>query len=106
MDVEPLTLTWPSPSALLTELRGLGRNLHPARYAGLRTPRWRERLLRALAERAGRDGRIAMSFEIVYGHAIKPAPRAALEPETAVALSDMRDMLRAHNARGPRGRAG
>jgi malonyl-CoA O-methyltransferase len=75
MDVERLTLTWPSPSALLTELRGLGRNLHPARYAGLRTPRWRERLLRALAERAGTDGRIAMSFEIVYGHAIKPAPR-------------------------------
>jgi len=106
MDVERLTLTWPSPSALLTELRGLGRNLHPARYAGLRTPRWRERLLRALAERAGTDGRIAMSFEIVYGHAIKPAPRAALEPETAVTLSDMRDMLRAHNARGPRGRAG
>jgi len=39
------------------------------------------------------DGRIALSFEIIYGHAFKPAPRVALATESAVSLRDMRAML-------------
>ncbi len=93
MDQEMLTLTWPTPQALLAELRSLGGNADPARHAGLRTPRWREQLLAQLARRAGADGRIAMTFELVYGHAVKPAPRAAVAPVTAVSLQDMRVMV-------------
>lgn len=98
MDQERLTLTWSSPQALLAELRQLGGNASPARFAGLRTPRWRARLDDALATLAAADGRIAMSFEVVYGHAFKAAPRLRADVPTTVSVQDMRAMLR--SARG------
>jgi malonyl-CoA O-methyltransferase len=100
MDQERLTLTWATPEALLAELRGLGGNADPARFAGLRTPRWRTRLLAALRERAGADGRIALEFELVYGHAFNPPPRANVAGETRVALDDLRAMARSGRRRG------
>ncbi len=96
MDQELLTLTWPDASALLTELRTLGGNVSPRRHGGLRTPRWRDRLLSELASLAGPDGRIAMSFEIVYGHAFKPAPRSRMSSETVVSVDELRAMARTH----------
>jgi malonyl-CoA O-methyltransferase len=93
MDQETIVLTWSSPQALLTELRGLGGHLGAARHAGLRTPRWRDRLLRALADRADKQGRIRMSFELVYGHAVKPVPRSALGVVVTVPLGDLRASL-------------
>lgn len=95
MDQEQLTLTWATPEALLAELRQLGGNADPARAAGLRTPRWHRRLREALAARAGPDGRIAMRFEVVYGHAFNPAPRPPVAASTSVSLDDMRAMVRA-----------
>jgi malonyl-CoA O-methyltransferase len=95
MDQEQLTLTWSSPQAALDELRSLGGNMHAARHAGLRTPRWRERLLAQLQCRADADGRLALSFEIVYGHAVRPRPRARVAPVTTVSLQDLRaDLFR------------
>lgn len=98
MDQETLTLTWGGPQALLTELRSLGGNASPTRWPGLRTPRWREHLEAELSSLAGPDGRLRLSFEIVYGLAFKAAPRAPMTGETTVALEDMRAMVRA--ARG------
>jgi len=95
MDQERLTLTWATPAALLDELRGLGANADPARRAGLRTPRWRARLEAALAARATHDGRIALEFEIVYGHAFKPAPRLRVQGETRVGVDELQRMARA-----------
>ena len=43
-----------------------------------------------LAPAAEGDGRIALTFEIIYGHAFKPAPRVALSAESAVSLREMR----------------
>jgi malonyl-CoA O-methyltransferase len=94
MDQERLTLTWATAEQLLAELRTLGGNAEPARFAGLRTPRWRSRLLAALRERAAADGRIGLEFELVYGHAFNPPPRARLAGETHVALEDLRAMAR------------
>ena len=92
MDQELLTLTWPDAQAALNELRQLGGNAHPARGQGLRTCRWRDALLGALAEQAGPDGRVALTFELVYGHAFKPLPRARVAPTTHVAVEDLRRM--------------
>ena len=100
MDQETLTLTWATPQALLAELRQLGGNVDPRRAAGLHTPRWRERLLAQLAERAGPDGRVALDFEVVYGHAFRPAPRPRLAAQTQVPLDDMRAMVRSGSRRG------
>ncbi len=94
MDMERVTLTWAGPQQLLDELRELGPNLHPARFAGLRGRGWRDRLhaelVRALA---GPDGRLSLSFEIVYGHALKPTPRVRVGAESSLSLQDMRAML-------------
>ena len=94
MDQETLTLTWPTPQALLAELRALGGNLGPHRVAGLRTPRWRERLCAALAARADAQGRIALDFEVVYGHAFRPPPRWRASGQTQVSLEDLRATVR------------
>ncbi len=100
MDQETITLSWASGEALLDELRQLGGNVDPRRFAGLRTPRWRASLLAQLQAGADSAGRVALDFEIVYGHAFKPAPRPRLAAETAVPLDDLRAMVRA-GRRGP-----
>ena len=93
LDQETLTLSWAGAEALLAELRQLGGNAAPDRFAGLRTPAWRRRLVAALEARAGADGRISLSFEIAYGHGFKAAPRLQ-GGEVAVSLDDMRAMVR------------
>ena len=95
MDMERLTLTWESPQRLLQELRELGANLHPGRFPALRGRRWQKRLERELAgSLRDAEGRLALTFEIIYGHAVKPQPRIPLSGESAVSLEDMRAMLR------------
>jgi malonyl-CoA O-methyltransferase len=94
MDQETLTLTWPSAEAALAELRGLGGNAHPDRHAGLRTPRWRSRLFDALQGQADAEGRVALRFELVYGHAFRPAPKPLVQARTEVSLDAMREMVR------------
>ncbi|MBE7366592.1 class I SAM-dependent methyltransferase [Ramlibacter pallidus] len=94
MDMERITLSFETPQRLLRELRELGANLHPARFPGLRGRRWRD-ALHALISRAlrGPDGQLALTFEVVYGHALKPLPRAKLAESSAISMADMRAML-------------
>ncbi len=93
MDQERLRLTWTDPVKLLADLRALGGNVAPGRFQGLRTPRWRERLLAALDGLRGPDGLITLTLELVYGHAFKPLPRPRVSEETRVSLDDMRRMV-------------
>ena len=93
MDQETVVLTWPTPEAALQELRTLGVNAHLGRHEGWRTPGWRREVLQAMTELAGADGRIRLTFEIVYGHAFRPAPRPRLAAVTAVSLNDMRTLV-------------
>ena len=95
MDMEHLTLTWASPNTMLAELRALGGNTHSLRMPGLRTPRWQARLIELLAQRAPRDGRPALTFEIVYGHAFKPPPRMQADGQTVIGVDTLRSMARA-----------
>jgi len=99
MDQETLTLRWSNPRALLAELRTLGGNTAPDRFDGLRTPRWRVRLERALESLAAPDGTLGLSFEVAYGHAFKAAPRLRAGEATTVSLDDMRAMVRSSHGR-------
>lgn len=94
MDMERMVLTWSTPEALLDELRLSGRNFHAARPQGLRGRQWRMRLLQALEERLPRtdEGRLQVSFEIIYGHAFQGEPRR--KDPARVPLEEMRAMLR------------
>jgi malonyl-CoA O-methyltransferase len=79
MDMEMLTITYASAEALLDELRSTGqRNAHVARRRSLTGPRTWARMIAAYRGRA-RDGRVPASFEIVYGHAWKTAPRTTAD---------------------------
>ena len=99
MDQEMLTLSWPTPQALLAELRALGGNIAPGRMPGLRTPRWRRNLESELRTLAGPDGRLALRFEIAYGHAFKALPRAQPGAPTSVSLEEMRALVRSGRRR-------
>ena len=95
MDMERITLTYETPERMLAELRELGRNLHVQRFAGLRGRRWREQLDQLLLTlaRPEEGGRLTLSFEIVYGHALKPRPRVRVSAQTEIGLEQMRQML-------------
>jgi malonyl-CoA O-methyltransferase len=97
MDMERVTLTFATPERALQELRELGANLHPQRFPGLRGRSWLRSLEQAM--RSGlsdpqADGQLALTFEIIYGHAFKPTPRVRVDQSSAVSLQDMREMLR------------
>jgi malonyl-CoA O-methyltransferase len=96
MDQELLTLTWPDPQAALDELRSLGGNVDPLRHPGLRTPRWQARLREALAARARQraDGRVALTFELVYGHAFKAEPALKVAAHTSFSPTQLQRMAR------------
>ena len=83
MDMEHITLSFDTPARLLAELRELGRNLHPLRFAGLRTPAWHRRLEAALNERlrAQAGAPLELTFEVIYGHALKPSAQRAAPRE-------------------------
>jgi malonyl-CoA O-methyltransferase len=93
MDQELLNLRWDTATAALDELRTLGGNVAPDRFAGLRTRGWRMQLLRELESLRGADGRIGLSFEIVFGHAFKAAPSLRVGERAVVSLEDMRGMV-------------
>jgi len=100
MDMERIHLSFDTPERVLEELRELGANLHPRRFAGLRGRGWRARLERAL-ERGlrGADGKLTLGFEVIYGHALKPLPRARAGEQSTVSLADMKTMLGASGRR-------
>lgn len=105
MDMETITLTFATPERLLQELRELGCNLHPQRFGALRGKEWLRKLHAAMGEHLRVDsseGQLAITFELVYGHAFKPAPRVAVDSESRVSLDQMRTMLKKRPEQGLR----
>ena len=107
MDMERITLTYETPARLLQELAELGRNFHPARFAALRGRHWKARLEALLAEHLvkGDDGRLSLTFEVIYGHALKPQPKISVSALSSVSVEDMRSMLKNPGAVRGRGSA-
>ena len=95
MDMERITLTFDSPTRLLKEMRELGRNFHPARFGALRGRHWRASLEAVMDQKLKKDddGRLTLTFEVIYGHALKPIPRVKVSAMSAVSIGDMRSML-------------
>ena len=94
MDMEMLTATYPSPSALLAELKAIGAtNQTRGRPRGL-TGRRRLAALEEALSRLAKDGRIPATFEVVYGHAWKAAPKRT---------GDGRSIVRFERGRGREG---
>ncbi len=95
MDMERITLTYANADDLLAEFRVLGRNLHCERFVGLRGKQWLAQLKNALLTLAKpqHDGRLTLTVEVIYGHALKPLPRLKVQAHSAIALQAMRIIL-------------
>ena len=100
MDMERITLTYETPARLLKELRELGRNFHPKRFPALRGRAWKASLEQAIGKylAKGEDGRLTLTFEVIYGHALKAAPKVRVNPLSSVSVEDMRSMLQGTRA--------
>jgi malonyl-CoA O-methyltransferase len=86
MDMEPITLTYASLDGLVADLRATGqRNAHAERRRALTGARRWARVRAAYAALA-RDGRVPATFEIVYGHAWKAAPRVAADGRAIIRI--------------------
>ncbi len=96
LDMERITLTYETPERLLQDLRGLGRNLSTSRFNALRGRVWHQKLKQALYHLAdpADNGRLKLTFEVIYGHALKPARKLAVQPQLSLSLEDMRQALK------------
>ena len=87
MQMEMLTLTYPDARSMAHDLKAIGAtNAAQGRRRGLTGRRRFERALVALEAMPGRapDGRIPATFEVIYGHAWKAAPRRTAEGHAIV----------------------
>lgn len=97
MDQETITLTYSDVRAVMQDLKGIGaQQVLPGRASGLMgKTRW-ARLLAAY-EPFRRAGRLPATFEVVYGHAWRPASatRKTIEGAQTIALDDFKRMVKA-----------
>ena len=86
IDMEVITVTYPDADAFLAELRATGQTgVRSDRPRGLAGRSFLARL-RASLQAQSRDARVPATFEVVYGHAWKGAPRAAARESAVVRL--------------------
>ena len=87
MDMEVITLTYSDTDRLLADLRSSGQvNALAARRRGL-TGKGVFGAMRAAYEALRQEGALPASFEIIYGHAWKVAPRFAGDGRAIVKLN-------------------
>jgi malonyl-CoA O-methyltransferase len=86
MDMENITVTYESIDKLMADVRAWGGNPLMTRRRGLLGRSAWKRVVQALEESRGADDRIPLTFEIVYGHAFRPAPRTTAAGEAIVRL--------------------
>jgi malonyl-CoA O-methyltransferase len=84
MDAERITVTYGTVEALLADVRALGGNPLATRRRGLIGRAAWKRMVDALEAGRGADGKIGLSFEVIYGHAFRPVPKTTAAGEAIV----------------------
>lgn len=84
MDMETVTVTYQSVDKLMADVRAWGGNPLLTRRHGLLGRRAWMRVVDALEQMRRHDGRIPLTFEVVYGHAFRPTPRTTSKGEAIV----------------------
>jgi len=95
MDVEVLTMTYPTLDDMLRELRqcGAGCAMHERRHGMMGKNTWQA--ARASYEKLAKERRLPATFEVVYGHAWKTQPAAKKTADgAAVVRFDPKQRLR------------
>ncbi len=84
MDMEVITVTYDTAEALLADARALGGNPLATRARGLLGRAAHARMLAALEKQRRPDGKLGLTFEVIYGHAFRPAPRVTAAGEAII----------------------
>ena len=84
MDMERITVTYDTVDALLADVRALGGNPLATRARGLLGRAAWARVRDAFERQRRADGKLALSFEVIYGHAFRPAPRQTAAGEAII----------------------
>ncbi|MFC5458526.1 methyltransferase domain-containing protein [Massilia niabensis] len=84
MDAERITVTYGTVEALLADVRAIGGNPLATRRRGLIGRAAWARMVDALEAGRGADGKIPLTFEVIYGHAFRPVPKTTAAGESIV----------------------
>lgn len=84
MDMENLTVTYETPEKLIADVRAWGGNPLSGRRAGLMGAHAWKQVMQALEKKRRSDGRIGLTYEIVYGHAFRPISKTAAGGEAVI----------------------
>lgn len=84
MDAERITVTYDAVEKLLADVRAFGGNPLATRRRGLVGRAARQRMVDAFEAQRRPDGKLGLTFEVVYGHAFRPAPKVTAAGESIV----------------------
>jgi malonyl-CoA O-methyltransferase len=84
LDMETITVTYETTQALLSDVRALGGNpLTTLRRSMMGKQAW-QRMLDTLERGRRSDGKLGLTFEVIYGHAFRPAPKVTSKGEAII----------------------
>lgn len=86
MDMEKITVTYTDSAKLLADVRALGGNPLATRRRGLTGKALWRRTIDHIERQRRTDGTIALTFEVIYGHAFRPAPKVTGRGESIIRL--------------------
>lgn len=86
MDMEIITVTYASGEKLMADVRAWGGNPLTTRRRGLFGKEAWRRMAQSLDQLRRPDGKIPLTFEIIYGHAFRPVPKLTASGETIVRM--------------------
>jgi len=84
LDMEVITVTYDTPQALLADVRALGGNPLATLSRGLMGKQAWRRMLDTLEKGRRPDGKLGLTFEVIYGHAFRPAPKVTSKGEAII----------------------
>lgn len=84
MDMEKLTVTYDDAARLLADVRALGGNPLTTVRRGLLGRAAYTRLLAGLERQRRADGKLVLTYEVIYGHAFRPDPKVTKDGEAII----------------------
>jgi malonyl-CoA O-methyltransferase len=86
MDMETITVTYDTVERLMADVRAWGGNPLQTRRRGLLGRNAWTTIAKWLEQSRRADGKLPLTFEIVYGHAFRPAPTTTAAGEAIIRL--------------------
>lgn len=84
MDMETITVTYNTVEKLLADVKSFGGNPLATRSRSLVGRAAWQRVVDAIEATRRADGKLPLTFEIIYGHAFRPAPKKTASGESVV----------------------